>query len=84
MRMMSMEEQVRMLARPAHDRNGHPTMGREEVVEIVRGHLELHELDYYTDDEIWRRWLAELATVAPDAINATVFDRVVVPIRAGR
>jgi hypothetical protein len=84
MKLMSMEEQVRMLAKPAHDRNGHPTMGRDEVVEIVRGHLELHDLDYYPDDEIWRRWLQELATVAPDAINATVFDLVVVPIRAGR
>ena len=84
MKAMSMEEQVRWLARPAHDRNGHPTMGRDEVVEIVRGHLELDELDYYSDDEIWRRWMRELETVPPEAINATVFDRVIAPIRLGR
>jgi hypothetical protein len=84
MNRMSMEEQVRILVRPVRDAAGSPTMDRADAIRIIRGHPELDESDYYTDDDIWNEWSQEATASPADHMNAAVLDRVIGRITVGR
>lgn len=75
---------VALLGALARGDGGRPTMTYEQVVELLRRHLDLEHVrtsDY--DDELWALWQEEVAHASPNGHNAAVLDRVLARVREG-
>jgi hypothetical protein len=72
------------LGRTARDTAGEPTLAAENVIVLVRRHVDLEKIrttDY--DAELWDLWREEVRRAMPDDHNADVLDRVMERLRAG-
>jgi hypothetical protein len=75
---------VEALGLPARDAAGAPTLSTEEVIELLRRHIDLEKLrtvDYDTD--LWSLWREEVARASTHDVNTDVLDRVLARVRVG-